>query len=121
MNTVYGDKMLKRKQIFDTLKKNEDWKNMDDRGDSDSSKMVRTGPIILSAVTAIEAGHHISVKQLSAIHMMSFGMTCCFLHKQLGLVKKMAYRVSKQLSLAHDKVPQTFIKLVQKQRWAILG
>jgi hypothetical protein len=52
---------------------------------------------------------------------MSFGMTCCFLHKQLGLVKKLAYRVSKQLSLDHDKVPQTFIKLVQKQRWAILG
>jgi hypothetical protein len=77
---------------------------------------------ILSAVTAIEADHHISVKQLSAIHMMSFGMTCCFLRKQLGLVKKLAYRVSKQLYLDHDKVHQkTFIKLVQKQRWAIVG
>jgi hypothetical protein len=50
--------------------------------------MVRTGHIIPSATTAIEADHHISVKQLSAIHMTSFGMTCCFLHKQLGLVKK---------------------------------
>jgi hypothetical protein len=35
MNTVYGDKMLKRKQIYDTLKKIEDWKNMDDQGISD--------------------------------------------------------------------------------------
>jgi hypothetical protein len=30
MNTLYGDKMLKRKQIYDALKKNEDWKNTDD-------------------------------------------------------------------------------------------
>jgi hypothetical protein len=53
--------------------------------------------------------------------MMPFGMASCILHKELGLVKKLAYRVSKQLSLEHVKVPQTFIKLVQKQRWAILG
>jgi hypothetical protein len=99
MNTVYGDKMVKRKQIYDTLKKIEDWENTDDQWDSDSKKMVWTGQIIPSAVTAIEADHHISVKQLSSIHMTSFGMTSCFLHKQLGLVKKLAYMVSKQLSL----------------------
>jgi hypothetical protein len=32
MNTVYGDKMLKRKQIYDTLKKTEDWKTRMTRG-----------------------------------------------------------------------------------------
>jgi hypothetical protein len=99
MNTVYGDEMLKRKQIYDTLKKIEDWKNTDDQGDSDSKKMVRTDQIVPSAIPTIEADHHISVKKLSSIHMTSFGMTSYFLHKQLGLVKKLVYRVSKQLSL----------------------
>jgi hypothetical protein len=68
--------------------------------------------------TTIEADHHISIKQLSAIHITPFGMTSCNLCQYLGLVKNL---VSKLLSLVHDKVPQTFIKLIQKQRWAILG
>jgi hypothetical protein len=75
MNTVYGDKMLKRKQIYDTLKKIEDWKNTDDQGDSNPKKMVWTGQLILSSITAIEADHHVYAKQFTAIHMTSLGMT----------------------------------------------
>jgi hypothetical protein len=45
MNTVYCDKRLMRKQIYNILKKIEDWKNTDDLRDSDPKKMVQTGQI----------------------------------------------------------------------------
>jgi hypothetical protein len=36
--------------------------------------MVQVGQIIPTVATAIEADNHISIKQLSAIYMMPFGM-----------------------------------------------
>jgi hypothetical protein len=50
---------VKRKQIYNILKKIEDWKNADDLGDSDPKKMVQTGQIILSVATTSEADHQL--------------------------------------------------------------
>jgi hypothetical protein len=51
---------------------------------------------------AIEAGRHISIKQLSAVHMTPFRTISHILHKELGLLKKLSSGVSKLLSLEHD-------------------
>jgi hypothetical protein len=82
------------------MKRVSDQKNKASQGHFNPKKMALTGQIIMSVAASILTSRHIS----SAFHMMPFGIISHILHKKLGLVKKLACRVSKLLSQEHDKV-----------------
>ena len=98
MDSVYGDKTLKRTQIYDILKKVKEGKNTDDQRHKNPKKTVRTAAMIASVAAAIEEDRRRDIRSLASAHGTTVWTISTILHQDLGLVKKSARWVPKLLS-----------------------
>jgi hypothetical protein len=121
VDIVYRYKGLKRKLIYVMLKMIKDLKNTASQGHLIPKKTALTDKIMISVASAIAAGRHFTIYKLSYVHMMQFGTISHILHKELGLGKKLACRVSKLLALQHDKMLQGFHQAHPKSLMGHLG
>ncbi len=87
VETVYGDKALKKTAIYAILKKVKAGKNTDDQRHLNPKKTVRTASLIASIAAAIEADRRQCIKSLAAVHGVSVYTVHNILHKDLGLEK----------------------------------
>jgi histone-lysine N-methyltransferase SETMAR len=98
VDTVYGDKALKKTAIYAILKKVKAGENTDDQRHLNPKKRSRTPYIIAAVAASIEQDRRQSVKSLAAAHGVSVYTIHGILHKDLGLEKKSARWVPKLLS-----------------------
>ncbi len=98
VDDVYGDKALKKMQIYEILKQVKMGKNTEDRRGFNKQKTKMTAGLIASVAAAIPEDRRVSIQDLARAHGMSYGTISRILHSQLGLVKKSARWVPKLLS-----------------------
>ena len=91
VDDVYGDKALKKTQIYKILKQVKMGKN---RRGFTKQKTKMTADLIAS----VAEDRRVSIQDLARAHGMSYGTISRILHSQLGLVKKSARWVPKLLS-----------------------
>jgi hypothetical protein len=95
LDDVYGDKALKKTQIYKILKQVKMGKNQ--RGFT-KQKTKMTADLIASVAAALAEDRRVSIQDLARAHGTSYGTISRILHSQLGLVKKSARWVPKLLS-----------------------
>ena len=124
MDSVYGDKTLKRTQIYDILKKVKEGKNTDDQRHKNPKKTVRTAAMIASVAAAIEEDRRRDIRSLASAHGTTVWTISTILHQDLGLVKKSARWVPKLLSDAQKqervRVCSEFVAAVKRRSKAML-
>jgi histone-lysine N-methyltransferase SETMAR len=124
VETVYGDKALKKTAIYAILKKVKAGKNTDDQRHLNPKKTVRTASLIASIAAAVEADRRQCIKSLAAVHGVSVYTVHSILHKDLGLEKKSARWVPKLLSSEQKeervRTCSAFIAAVQRRSMAML-
>jgi hypothetical protein len=94
VDDVYGDKALKKTQIYEILKQVKMGKN---RRGFTKKKTKMTADLIASVATAVAEDRRVSIQDLARAHGTSYGTISRILHSQLGLVKKSARWVPKLL------------------------
>jgi hypothetical protein len=82
METIYGDKAMKKITIYAILKKVKGGKN---QRHLNPKKTVRTASLIASVATAIEEDCRQYIKSLAAVHGVSVYTIHSILHKDTGL------------------------------------
>ena len=95
LDDVYGDKALKKTQIYKILKQVKMGKN---RRGFTKQKTKMTADLIASVAAAVAEDRRVSIQDLARAHGTSYGTISRILHSQLGLVKKLARWVPKLLS-----------------------
>jgi histone-lysine N-methyltransferase SETMAR len=124
VDDVYGDKALKKTQIYEILKRVKLGKNTDDRRGFSKQKTTMTADLIAAVSAAVADDRRVSIQDLARAHGTSFGTISRILHSQLGLVKKSARWVPKLLSKEQMeervRTSKEFIKLVQKKGRSVL-
>ena len=95
VDDVYGDKALKKTQIYKILKQVKMGKN---RRGFTKQKTKMTADLIASDGAAVTKDCRVSIQDLARAHGTSYGTISRILHSQLGLVKKSARWVPKLLS-----------------------
>jgi hypothetical protein len=122
---VYGDKGMKRRKFCELLKQLKDWKNPGDHRHFKPKKTVLPGQLSTSVVATIKVDRRIYIMQVRVVHMTSFGTMSLILHKELDLVKKSAWWMSKEVSQEQNeervRCSKAFIKHIQNPEKAILG
>jgi hypothetical protein len=92
---VYGDKALKKTQIYEILQRVKMGKNTDDRSGFTQQKTKMTAKLLIASVAAaVSEDRRMSIQDLARAH----GTISRILHSQLGLIKKSACWVPKLLS-----------------------
>jgi hypothetical protein len=97
---------LKKRQLYEIMKKVKTRKNVNDQRPFISKKMVGIGQIMASVANTIKAGRHVPIEKLTAIHMTSFRIISPILHKELGLVENLALWMLKLSSQKHGEMHQ---------------
>ena len=92
LDDVYGDKALKKTQIYKILKQVKMGKN---RRGFTKQKTKMTADLIASVAVAVAEDRRVSIQDLARAHGTSYGTISRILHSQLGLVKKLARWVPK--------------------------
>ncbi len=122
---VYGDKALKRAQIYAILKKVKTGENASDQRKFNSKKTKRTLALIASIAAAMEDDRRILVKRLALTHDLSVGTVFNILHKDLHLSKKSARWVPKNLTdeqkEARVRTSEAFVKRIQQGSFSLLN
>ncbi len=95
VDNVYGDKALKKTQIYKLLKQVKMGKN---RRGFTKQKTKMTADLIASVAAAVAEDRRVSIQDLARAHGTSYGTISRILHSHLGLVKKSARWVPKLLS-----------------------
>ena len=95
VDDVYGDKALKKTQIYKILKQVNMGKN---RRGFTKQKTKMTADLIACVAAAVAEDRRVSIQDLARAHGTSYGTISRILHSQLGLVKKSALWVPKLLS-----------------------
>ena len=85
MDDVYGDKALKKTQIYEILKRVKMGKNTDDRRGFTKQKTKMTADLIASVAAAVAEDRRVSIQDLARAHGTSYGTISRILHSQLGL------------------------------------
>ncbi len=120
MDDVYGDKALKKTQIYEILKRVKMGKNTDDRRGFNKQKTKMTTDLIAS----VAEDRRSSIQDLARAHGTWYGTISPFLHSQLGLVKKSACWIPKLLPKEQKELrvrtSKEFIKLVQTKGRSVL-
>jgi hypothetical protein len=88
VDDIYGDKALKKTQIYQILKRVKMGKNTDDRRGFTKQKIKMTANLISSITAAVAEDHRVSIQDLARAHGTSYGTISPILHSQLGVVKK---------------------------------
>ncbi len=99
METVYGDKALKKTATYAILKKIKAGKNKDSQCHLSPKKTVRTACLIAAVTASVDEDRRQSVKSLAAAHGVSVYTIHSILHKDLGLEKKSVRWVPNLLSV----------------------
>ncbi len=128
VDDVYGDKALKKTQIYEILKRVKMGKNKEDQRGFNKQKTKMTAGLIASVAAAVAAAvaedRRVSIQDLARAHGMSYGTISRILHSQLGLVKKSARWVPKLLSKEQKegrvRTSKEFVKLVQTKGQSVL-
>ena len=88
----WGDKALKKTQIYKILKQVNMGKN---RRGFTKQKTKMTADLIACVAAAVAEDRRVSIQDLARAHGTSYGTISRILHSQLGLVKKLARWVPK--------------------------
>jgi hypothetical protein len=87
VDDVYGDKALKKTQIYKILKQVKMGKN---RRGFTQQKTKMTADLIASVAATVAEDRRVSIQDLARAHGTLYGTISHILHSQLGLVKKLA-------------------------------
>ncbi len=113
VDNVYGDKALKKTQIYEILKQVEMGKN---RRGFTKQKTKMTDNLIASVAAAIAENRRVSIQDLARDHGTLYGTISSILHSQLGLVKKSARWVPKPVvhtaKVVHQFMAKKRIKML---------
>jgi hypothetical protein len=124
VDTVYGDKALKKTAIYVILKKAIAGKNTDDQHHLNLKKTVTTTSLIASVATVVEKDRRQCIQVLAAAHGVSIYTIHSILHNNLGLEKKSTRCVPKLLcaELKEEciRTCTAFIGTIQRQSMAML-
>jgi histone-lysine N-methyltransferase SETMAR len=124
VQTVYGDKALKKTAIYAILKKVKAGENTDDQRHLNPKKTVRSAVLVASVAAAIEEDRRLCIKKLASGLGTSFGTIYNIIHEDLGLVKKSARWVPKLLSESQKKervrVSTEFVAAVNRRSKSML-
>jgi histone-lysine N-methyltransferase SETMAR len=124
VDDVYGDKALKKTQIYEILKRVKMGKNTEDRRGFNKQKTKMTAGLIASVAAAVAEDRRVSIQDLARAHGTSYGTISRILHSQLGLVKKSARWVPKLLSKEQKeervRTSKEFVKLIQTKGRSVL-
>ena len=95
VESVYGEKAIKKSQIYNILEQVKEGKNTDDQRRFNAKKAKRTPSLVAADV---EDDRWICVRTLALAHGVSIDTIFHILHDDLGLVKKSARWVPKLLN-----------------------
>ena len=82
LDDVYGDKALRKTQIYKILKQVKMGKN---RRGFTKQKTKMTADLIACVAAAVAEDRRVSIQDLARAHGTSYGTISCILHSQLGL------------------------------------
>jgi AraC-like DNA-binding protein len=120
---AFGDKALKKTQIYDIVRKVRAGKDASDQRYLSAKKTKRTASLI--AAVAVEKDRRVTLQELSSELSASYGTIRRILKDELGLSKKSARWVPKLLSKDQKQQrvekSQDFVKLVQRRSMAVLN
>jgi len=119
VDDVYGDKALKKTQIYEILQRVKMGKNTDDRSGFTQQKTKMTAKLLIASVAAaVSEDRRMSIQDLARAH----GTISRILHSQLGLIKKSACWVPSCCRRSRRRVRtlKEFVKLVQTKGWSVL-
>jgi len=99
INTVYGNKVLKKALIYMILKAVKEGNDATDQHGRLTKKSVITPLLVASVAASFQAERRINIRELAKREGTSFSTIFCMVLKEQGLVKKSARWVPKLLLL----------------------
>ncbi len=90
VDSVYGDKTLKKTAIYAILKKVKAGETTADQRHLNPKKRTRVPDVIASVAAAVEEDRRVTIKSIALANGVSVKTVHDILHKDLGLVKKSA-------------------------------
>jgi hypothetical protein len=98
VETVYGEKALKKMAIYAIIKKVKNGETTNDQRHLNGKKPVQVSALIASAAVAINEDRQLSIEALATAQGMSVSIIHAILHQDLGHEKKSARWVPKLLN-----------------------
>ena len=95
---AFGDKALRRTQIYEVIRKVKASENTDDQRIRNPKKTKRDQSLITAIAAAVEQDRRVTIDNLAVANGVSHGTIYNILHDELGLEKKSARWVPKLLS-----------------------
>jgi hypothetical protein len=95
---VYGDKALKRTQIYDIMKTVKEGKPTADQRGFNTKRRIRNSAFVTDIAAEVESNRRVTVRKLARNHGMSTRTIHEMLHGDLNLSKKSAIWLPKLLS-----------------------
>jgi histone-lysine N-methyltransferase SETMAR len=121
---VYGDKALKRTQLYDIMKKVKEGKPAADQRGFNTKRKIRNSAFVAEIAAEIESDRRVTVRKLARAHGVSTRTIHATLHGDLHLSKKSARWVPKLLSDDKKKervrTSEEFLKLVRRHSLSML-
>jgi hypothetical protein len=125
VDAAYGDKTMSKSQINPIIKAVKEGKNTKDQCHLKGKKTARTPDVVAAVSATIENDRRRSIKEVAAIHGLTYSTVQSILTDDLGLVKKSARWVPKKLLTVDQKekrveMSREFLQLIQRQSMAVL-
>ncbi len=98
MDSVYGDKTLKKTPIYAILKKVKYGKNTVDQRHPNPKKRTCIPDVIASVAATVEEDRWVTINSIALANEVSVKTVLAILHKDLGLLKKSAKWVPRLLN-----------------------
>ena len=125
VKAAYGNKGLKKTQIYEIIKKVKEGKTTVDQRTLNGKRRVRNPAFVADIAADVEKNRRVTVRKLALAHGVSNRTIHSTLHKDLNLAKKSARWVPKLLTEAMkmDRVrtSEAFLAMVRRRSKAILG
>ncbi len=119
MDSVYGDKTLKKTAIYTILKKVKAGETTADQRHLNLKKRTQVPDVIASVAVAVEEDWRVTIKNIALANGVSVKTVHAILHKDLGLVKKSARWVPRLLNSDQEQervqTCQKFLATVQRR------